>query len=433
MRKIRQDPAYIDDREVAEYVRQVGQRLVAATPDAAGQSFEFFAISDPTVNAFALPGGYIGVHSGLLTTAQSESEFASVLAHEIAHVTQRHIARQLQAANQLGKLSMVGFVLALLAARSNPQIAEAAAVTSSAAPMAAFLNYSRDFEREADRVGFQTLQTSGFDVHGMPDFFGRLQKATRLYENNAPGYLRTHPLNTERIADMENRVQEARTKQVPDSIDFQLVRALLRAIQGSPEEAKRFYANAINEGRFSNEGAMRFGYAKALLRVNNAKEAETQLNLARKLVGVHPMVESLAARIKAQSGNSAEAIQTLAQANKRFSENYPLKVAYAEALLGAQRPADALEVLNELRGERPKDPSLYTLKAKIHSALGQHVEEHRALAEYYYLQGSLPGAIQQLQLAQSAPGGDFYSLSAVDARLRELQAERREELKDRER
>ena len=123
----------------------------------------------------------------------------------------------------------------------------------------------------------------------------------------------------------------------------------------------------------------------------------------------------------------------MTRAAKRFTDDYPLQVAYAEAVLNAGRASDALEALNEIRARRPRDASLYTLKARIHSALGQHVEEHRALAEYYYLQGSLPGAIQQLRLAQNAPGGDFYNLSAVDARMRELQAERLEELKDRDR
>lgn len=433
MRKIRQDPAYIEDREITEYVRRIGERLVAAAPEATGQSFEFFVVYDPMVNAFALPGGYIGLHSGLITTAQTESELASVVAHEIAHVLQRHIARQLQTQNQLGRLSMVGLVLAVLAARSNPQVAEAAVVTSGALPTAAFLNYSRDFEREADRVGFQILQSSGFDVHGMPDFFGRLQKATRLYENNAPGYLRTHPLNTERIADMQNRVQDAPFKQRADSIDFHMVRALLRAMDGTAEEAKRNYASAITEGRFANEGATRYGYAQALWRARDFKNAEAQLQLAQKKLGAHPMLESLAARIKSSSGDRPGAVDVLAKAVATYSDNYALKVSYVEALQAAGRSRDALEALRDVRGMRTRDASLYELQAKIHSALGQNVEEHRALAEFYYLQGSLPGAITHLQLARDAPGGDFYTLSSVDARLRELQAERMEELKDKNR
>jgi beta-barrel assembly-enhancing protease len=432
MRKIRQNPAYVEDREITEYVRRIGQRLLAAAPEAAGQSFEFFVVYDPMINAFALPGGYIGAHSGLLTAAQTESEFAGVMAHEIAHVLQRHIARQLQSQNQLGKLSMVSMVLALLAARSNPQVAEAAMVTSGAVPAAAFLNYSRDYEREADRVGYQILQAGGFDVHGMPDFFSRLQKATRLYENNAPGYLRTHPLNTERIADMQNRTHDAPYKQRADSIDFHLVRAALKAMEGTADEAKRSYVSAISEGRFANEGATRYGYAQALVRARDYKTADAQLQLARKQIGPHPMFETLAARIEAGAGDRAGAVELLAKAVDTYPDNYAVKVAYVEALEAAGRARDALEVLADLRGER-RDASLYALQAKVHSALGQHVEEHRALAEFYYMQGSLPGAIQHLLLAQKAPGGDFYTLSSVDARLRELQAEREEELKEKNR
>ncbi|HEY9380675.1 MAG TPA: M48 family metalloprotease, partial [Burkholderiales bacterium] len=233
MREIRRDPAYIEDPEVTEYIRAVGRRLIAATPETAGIDFEFFAVRDPNINAFAMPGGYVGVHSGLIISAMVESEFASVLAHEMAHVTQRHIARQLQNQSQIGALSMVGMALAMLAAKSNPQVAQAAVVAGTAAPVAAFLNYSRDFEREADRVGYQILRAAHYDVQAMPTFFERLQRNTRLYENNAPGYLRTHPLTTERIADMQNRAREAGpVKLEPDSRDFQIVRAKLRAQQG---------------------------------------------------------------------------------------------------------------------------------------------------------------------------------------------------------
>lgn len=433
MSNIRRDPAYVEDPQIVEFVNKVGQRLVAASPEAAGMHFEFFVVRDPTINAFALPGGYIGVQTGLLAAAQTESEFASVLAHEIAHVTQHHIARQLQSQNQLSTVSIVGMVLALLAARSNSQIAQAAIVTGSAVPAASFLNYSRDFEREADRVGFQTLLNSGYDPHGMPAFFERMERDTRLYENNAPGYLRTHPLTSERIADMQNRAQDAPLKQRPDAPDFQLVRADLRAQRGTPEEARNYFHDALSEGRYHDEGSARYGYATALLRAHKAKDADSQLAQARKLIGPHPMFDALAARIKVEQGNRDGALAILAQSAKTYPDDIAVRLDYAKGLQEAGRNAETLKVLGQLDSDHAKDPRVYELKAHAYSGLGKRVEQHRALAEAYYLQGSLPGAVQQLRLAQSAQDADFYTMSAVDARLRELEAEQRQELKDKRR
>ncbi len=433
MREIRRDPAYIDDPEVREYVRKVGHRLVAANPEANGIDFDFFAVRDPTINAFALPGGYIGVHSGLLTSALVESEFASVLAHEIAHVTQRHIARQLQGQSQIGALSMVGMALAMLAARSNPQVAQAAVVAGTAAPVALFLNYSREFEREADRMGYLTLRAAGYDVHAMPAFFERLQRSTRLYENNAPGYLRTHPLTTERIADMENRVQDApAVKQRPDGRDFEIVRAKLRAQQGDARDAAAFFRDALQDGRYADRGAARYGYIVALLRARELDTARAQLAELRKGEG-HPMFDTLAAEVQLAGGEPAAAVQTLERSIKASPHNVPLRLAYAEALQRAGEYRKSVDVLRELRADRPGDLRVYELLAKSHAGLGERVEQHRALAELYYLQGSLPGAIEQLQFAQAAKDADFYTLSAVDARLRQLRAEQLQEVKDRRR
>ncbi len=198
------EAAYVDDAEIQGYLNDLGGRLAANAPGHR-QDFEFFAVKDPTLNAFALPGGYIGVHTGLLLAAQSESELAGVLSHEIAHVEQRHIARMVGKQGQANLTSLAALVVAILAAGSNAQVAQAALATGTAVNMQTQLNYTREFEREADRIGMQILESSGYEVQGMASFFVRLQQFGRLYENNAPAYLRTHPLTTERIADMENR------------------------------------------------------------------------------------------------------------------------------------------------------------------------------------------------------------------------------------
>jgi len=240
MREIRASPLYLDDPEVADYVNTLGYSLVANAPNVE-QQFEFFVIADNTVNAFALPGVFIGVHTGLITTAQSESELAAVLAHEIGHVTQRHIARLFTQQKQAGLASMAALALAILAARSSPDLAQAAVAGAQYAMFQTALNFTRDNEREADRTGVQILEKSGFDARAMPAFLERLQRSYRLYETNAPSYARTHPLTYERIADVQNRVQDVPYHQVPDSLQFELVRALLHARELSPRNSVAYF------------------------------------------------------------------------------------------------------------------------------------------------------------------------------------------------
>jgi predicted Zn-dependent protease len=236
MRDVYADPRYLDDPEIETYLNQLGYKLVSVS-SRNQREFTFFVVNDPTINAFAMPGGNIGVHTGLLLAAQSESELASVVAHEIAHVTQDHIARGVASQSQSYWPTMAALALALLASRSNPNVASAAIASTQAYSIQNQLNYSREYEREADRLGYDMLTRSGYDPRGMSGFFNRLQRANRFYDTSAPVYLRTHPLTTDRIADMEARSESAPYHQVQDSLDFQLVRARLRAQEGTPQDA----------------------------------------------------------------------------------------------------------------------------------------------------------------------------------------------------
>ena len=429
MRELRRDPAFLDDVEVRSYVQALGSRLVAASPEPT-QEFTFFVLRDPTVNAFAMPGGFVAVHTGLLLAAQSESELASVLAHEIAHVTQHHIARQMAKAEQIQPLAIAGMILAILAARANPQAAQAALLTSQAGATQAMLAYSRDFEREADRVGFQILKGAGFDVSGMPAFFERLQRATRLYENNAPAYLRTHPVTTERIADMQARVQGVPYRQRPDAPEFQLVRAKLRAANGTPEQAAGYFGDLLHDHRYANEAAARYGHARALLRMRDVAGAAKEVAALRKLPDRSPMIDTLDAEVKSAAGDLEGARAVLAAARVTYPGNLALAYAYAETLQAMQRHTEAIAVLDELARDYPHVARVRALAAKSYAALGKRFAQHRAQAEFYALQGSLPAAIEQLDLARAAGDGDFYSLSAAEARQRELKAKLAEEMRD---
>jgi predicted Zn-dependent protease len=430
-REIRfRDPKFLDDPEITTYVSGVGRRLLASSESR--QPFEFFMIQDSTINAFAMPGGFVGVHTGLLLAAQSESEVASVLAHEISHVTQHHIARMVSKESQLSTLGLAAMVIALIAARSNPDIAQAAIVSATAGSIQAQLDYSRDFEREADRVGFQLLHDAGFDVHAMPAFFERLQKSGRLYDNSAPAYLRTHPLTTERMADMQNRAAPVPYKQTPDSLEFQLVRAKLRAEQGAPRDAV-FEAEAqLKEHRYASEAGARYALVAALVRARNYARAERELAVLRALYPQQPIIELLAARLKTARGDVAGARDILRAAIESHADYRPLGYALVEALQALGQHTEALARLEELVRNYPRDVTLYSMRAQSFAATGQRLLQHQTLAEQYYLMGTIPAAIEQLQLAEKSGQGDFYQLSALEARMRQLRAELAERTKKRE-
>jgi predicted Zn-dependent protease len=419
MAQIRPNPAYLDDPEVTDYLETIGYRLVANSPDPGGP-FEFFAIEDSTINAFALPGGFVGVHTGLLLAAQSESELASVLAHEISHVTQRHIARLIAAQQRAGLASMAALAVAILAARSNSQVSAAAIAAAQAGAIQSQLNFTREHEREADRTGLQILEKSGFDVHAMPVFFERLQKATRVYETGAPSYLRTHPLTFERIADIQGRIEGLPFRQVPDSLEFQLVRARLMALEGNAREAVANADRTLKEHKFSTEAVARYGLVVALLRAGDNVRARKEMAALLALKAKSPMIDALAAQSLIASGEVERGLATYRDSLRANPTRRALIYGYTNALLSTNKAPDAIQFLSDRVDGRPTDPQLYEFQARAYTAMGRRLLQHRALAEVYALRGNLPGAIEQLQIAQKAGDGDFYQKSSVEARLKEL-------------
>ncbi|PLX74925.1 MAG: peptidase M48 [Azoarcus sp.] len=429
IREIRwKDAAYLDDPEVEEYVNRLGKRLAAVSNDPL-QSFDFFVVKDATLNAFALPGGYIGVHSGLILASESESELASVLGHEIAHVTQRHIAQIVGKQSQAGILMLASLLVAVLAARSSSDASMAAVAAGQAGAIQSQLGYSRDFEREADRAGLQTLEAAGFDVRGMPSFFERLQRSSRLYENNAPAYLRSHPLTTERIADMENRAASLRYRQVPDSADFRYVRAKLRSQTAQPAEALKTFEDLL--ARTPKDEAVRYGLIRTQMRAGRLDDAEAGLKALRSSTEPSVFIETLAAELSMARRDAGAAVRTLDAAVRRFPASQSLRYALADAQIIAGRAADAVAGVRQGLQTRGEDIRLWQLLSRANAQLGKLTARHRAQAEVYALQGSYTAAVEQLELARKAGDGDFYDLSAVDARLRELKIRVRDERRER--
>lgn len=424
MRQIRMSRDFLEDAELSEYLNTLGDRLVAVSPSPY-QHFEFFVVRDPTINAFALPGGYIGVHTGLISAARNESELAAVLAHEIAHVTQNHIARVVDQQRSAGLVSLAALAVAILAARSNSQVSQAAATLASAMNVQQQLDFSREHEREADRVGLQILAQSGFAPAGMVSFFERLQARGRLLDSHAPAYLRTHPLTYERIADMQNRVAEMPYRQPQDSVEFRLIRARVWAEEGEASQAlQRFEALVATDPR---DVAAWYGMARAALRAGRVKQAQQAVAHIDALPAATPLVETLAMDVALAAGQPEQAIARGRQALTRYSAYRPLSYTYAHALRLAGQTEQALRFINEQLLTWPDDAKLYTLKARAHGALGQRLEAHLAQAEAYVRQGAVAAAIEQLQLALASGERDFHRLSIAEARLRELRAREQHE------
>lgn len=419
MREIRSDSSYYDDAEAADYINSLGSRLVSRGSDTR-QDFEFFLIRDNQINAFALPGGFIGVNTGLILSSQGESEVASVLAHEIAHVTQRHIARLINQQNQSQLMSLASLAVAILAARSNSQVAEAAIAFGQAGVIQSQLNFTRANEQEADRIGVQILEKSGYDPHAMPIFFERLQRVTRLYESGAPSYLRTHPLNFERIADIQNRVQNLPYRQIPDSLEFQLIRAKLKASFEPPREALAFFQDSLGERKFLSEAASRYGLVVSLMRTKDYARAKRELDALRKLGHASPIIETLTCGLRGAAGETEGALACYREALKAHPNYRALVYDYAEALLQARQPQAALKLVEGRLQTVTEDYRLYLLQARSYAMLNKQLAQHRAQGEAYVRMGNIPAAVEQLQIAVKSGDGDFYQLSATEARLREL-------------
>lgn len=447
MQSVRTDPDYLDDGPVLEYLNKLGNSLLATRPEARGEAqynFEFFAVRDPVLNAFALPGGFIGMHSGLILAAQTESELASVMGHEIGHVAQRHIARMIGSQRQDALIPLAALILAALAAKSSPDAAMALAAGGQGLAIQRQLNFSRDAEREADRVGFQILRDAGYDTSGMVAFFGRLQASSRNYNDTAPAYLRSHPLTTERIADIQARQVDQRYKQHVDGLDFFLAQARVRVLQdagtqGLIDTAVIFEQQLKSEKEIDRISA-KYGLAFVAYKQKNYAKADTLLSEVTRQVRQNPKYKNvfketsafadLSIDIRIASKQPELAVKEAEEAMQLLPLSRGIAQQYAEALLAAKREEDAARFLRDQVQLYRQEPGLYKLLAKVYSAQGRQALEHMSLAESYALNGALPAAIQQLDIARRSPDAQYYDQAVIDAREREWKEKHKQDLED---
>jgi beta-barrel assembly-enhancing protease len=430
VRQIRGGGGYLDDAEVNDYLNELGNRLVTSTRDVR-QDFLFFAVPDPQINAFALPGGFIGVNSGLILLAQNESQLASVLAHEISHVTQHHVTRGMANQQDVLLTTLAGLALAILASKtggSNSGQATSAAIAGTQALAAQQqINFTRENEYEADRVGFSRLVTAGFDPNAMSVFFERLQRSSRFAEGAAPSYLRSHPITYERIAEAKTRAQELPYKQVQDSLDFHMVRALLQSYQGEAREQVANFDRAIAEKKYNNEIAGHYGLVASLLRAKDIPRAKVELAKLEKLAPPHPMVEAMAGNVLMAASEYPAAVARFESALTRYPNKMQLIHDYPEALIKADRPADASAFVERELVRFPAEGPLHEIAARAYAAQDKRLKQHEHQGEFYAWIGNLPLAVTQFELASKAGDGDFYQMSVVETRLRALRLEMSEQ------
>ena len=431
MLEVRSDNAFVEDAETQDYIAAVGARLVGATRNATNDNrrdFEFFVLNDESINAFALLGGFIGIHSGLMLSTTNESELAGVLGHELAHILQRHQSRGADAQRKGAPLQLLGLAAAILAARSGSssagQATEAALATSAALSFQNQLDYSREFESEADRLGIQALLGAGFDPRGMVSFFERLLLANRHNDGKTPGYLRSHPLTTERIADMQNRVDQmsAENKRpVPDSQDYRFAQAKLRVMSMGGGDALRFFREAIAQRTVLRNRADVYGLALALNRTRDFANAQKELDGIRGGNNPpHAWIENLAAEIKAGQRQWTEALRIYRAAMLAFPQHRALFYGNIETLYESGQTDMALAQVNERLKNIQDDARIFELAAKGYEKKNKKLAQHRAIGEAYFRRGNLIGAVEQLQIAVKAKDGDFYESSSAEARLREM-------------
>ncbi|HEX5538794.1 MAG TPA: M48 family metalloprotease [Methylophilaceae bacterium] len=419
MRDVMSSGDVVSDAEVVDYVQNLGQRLAAASADQR-QAFKFFVVKDNTINAFAMPGGVIGVHTGLIVAAKNESEVAGVIGHEIGHVVQHHLARMLARQKQDSIISMAGMALALLAARGSPNLANGAMTASAASAMQNQLDYTREHEREADRVGLQIMSDAGFDPRAMPAFFETLQKGTRFVDGSAPSFLRTHPLTIERIADVRGRVEQMPKREVKDSQEFQYVRAKLLAALDTPQQAVALFESNLQQKQYTNEAAQHYGLARALMRKRDFDGASKQLAWLRTNTSRQPMIDTLAADIAVAQNNPQQAARLYADGLAVFPGHRALIYGYAEHYLATHQYDKALQLIDDKQAMYPDDAYLYELKSRAYTAQGHDLLGHQAQGEAYYRRYNYEGALEQMDLAAKAGDGDFYQRSIVEARLNQL-------------
>jgi predicted Zn-dependent protease len=418
-RELREQNALLEDPEVSEYIQSVGQRL-ASQSAMGGELFHYLVLKDSSINSFAVSGGYVFIFTGLITVSPTESDLAAVMAHETAHITQHHIARQFRNQSQQSLTTAAAILGAiLLGAIGGGQAAEGGIAAATGLAAQQQINFTRDNEAEADRVGIGYLAGAGYDPNAMANMFETLGRHEGLTETYIPAMLINHPVNSNRLAEARSRAAQFPPRRGKDSQSFPLIRERVRVLTATGDvNLAQIYEQKIARGE--DTLANRYGEALALLNGNNAQQAVKILTpLVREHEGL-TLLHAALGQAQARAGHVDEALGTFRHALNLFPRNVPISVRYAETLMTAGKPGQAHDVLLDLFNIVPPTPDQIRLTALAASAAGDAGDAYFYMGEYQIAGGDLSLAAQQLQLALAAPNTSQIQKERYQARLDEV-------------
>lgn len=421
--KLRQSLPFYQDPIVNDYVQSVGYRLVA-THSTQKMPYQFFVVADRTVNAFALPGGLIGVNSGILLLAETESEFASVIAHEVAHVRLRHIAQLYEHAGRLRLSAIAGMIAAVVLATQSPEAGTGAMMAAMAGATQSMINFTREHEVEADYLGLESLANAGFDPRAMPAFFERMYQSTRYYNSHVPEYFQTHPLTENRIEAALSGAKNYSYFQVKDSLRFHLIRARIQASQFvSPKLAVDYFSQNLAKGTYNNKIATQYGLAISLIALNEFEKASDILKQLETTYPNENLFQLALGQVENSLKKNDEAISRLSQLLKNNPNNYAATLGLSQYLLESsskQNHKQALKLLEEQLRLQPNDLALMQSLTNAHIRLGNKLEANLTGAQARSLEGDVHDAIIQLNQAKRTPNLTSREIAQLDARIEEL-------------
>ena len=420
LRSFRSQVRTVSDPILSAYLEDLIYRL-ATHSQLEDRRLELVMVHNPTLNAFAVPGGIIGVHDGLLLHAETEDELAGVLAHELAHLSQRHFQRGQEEAKRNRLPNMAALLTSLVILATAGGDAGMAAITATqAAVLQNKLRFSRQNEIEADRIGMLTLVDAGIDPNAIPRMFERMQRAAR-YRRSPPEFLSSHPVTESRIADSRSQAREYTVPTYTNDLEYQLMRARVQVSYADNAGAaiKRF--KAALENKEGNATAARYGLALAYIKTNQLKEAHTELQALLKQDPDRITFIAAQAELESRGGNYVEAADLLRQQLSINPDNHPLTMQYAEILLKQGNAKETQKLLQRQVKYYPHDEHLWYLLAETHGLVGDIPAVHQARAEYFVLNGVFDLAQKQLRYALKLVQGDYLETAKINERLQNIE------------
>lgn len=421
MKQLRQQIDILYDPLINDYINSIGQRLATSSADRRSR-FHFFVVNDPAINAFAGPDGHIGVNTGTILTTTTESELAAVMSHEITHINQRHIARAIARQRRLSLPTIAGILAAVAIGTQNPEVGIGAVTAIMAGSAQSYIDFTRENEKEADRIGMQTLYNAGFDPMAMPEFFERMQKANINYMTKTPEYLQNHPITTVRIADAVNRAKQYPQKKIESSMDYYLMRARIRVINDQTgNKAAIFFHDCLRDKTCQNMPAAEYGYALALLKQRKFTKADTVITKLIKQDPNQVIYQMAQAQIKMKSKQQTAALKILKNSLELYPDYYPLIIQYGHALLKNGDFKTARIFLKQQVENYPDDKELWSILAKAQGETGQLADAYQSRAKLFELDGNKRMAIVQLKQALKLKNLDKDTKEILKAKIKRLE------------